>query len=204
MTLDMTECWIYGAGGHGRVLGRQMAADGVMARFIDDQDASGEELSGQWEGIASSVLSIATPVIVAIGDNRMRAELSARIENSILGWRSSSAQSFSSNVHDTAQLLAGCIVNEGAHLKQGVIVNSNAIVEHDASLKEFCHVGPGAAVGAGSRLDERVFVGMNATVLPGVHIGRDVTIGAGAVVTSDVAPGLTMVGVPARILEKNF
>ena len=85
-----------------------------------------------------------------------------------------------------------------------MIVNSNAIVEHDASLKDFCHVGPGAAIGAGSRLDERVFVGMNATVLPGVHIGRDVTIGAGAVVTSDVAPGLTMVGVPARILEKKF
>jgi len=45
---------------------------------------------------------------------------------------------------------------------------------------------------------------MNATVLPGIHIGRDVIIGAGAVVTSDVAPGLTMVGVPARILEKKI
>ena len=204
MTLDMTECWVYGAGGHGRVVGRQMAADGVLARFVDDRDASGDKLPGHWEGIASSALSLSTPIIVAIGDNRIRAELSARLENLILGWRSSSARSFSSNVHDTVQLLAGCIINDGAHLQQGVIVNSNAIVEHDASLEEFCHVGPGAAVGAGSRLDKRVFVGMNATVLPGVHIGRDVTIGAGAVVTSDVAPGLTVVGVPARILEKKF
>jgi len=200
----MTECWVYGAGGHGRVLGRQMAADGVMARFIDDRDAVSTELPGRWEGIASSVLSLSTPVIVAVGNNRSRADLSAGLGNPILGWRSSSAQSFSSNVHETAQLLAGCIVNDGAYLPQGVIVNSNAIVEHDVLLKEFSHVATGAVVGAGSCLDERVFVGMNATVLPGIHIGRDVIIGAGAVVTSDVAPGLTMVGVPARILEKKI
>jgi acetyltransferase-like isoleucine patch superfamily enzyme len=44
-------------------------------------------------------------------------------------------------------------------------------------------------------------IGSGATILCGVTIGEDAMIGAGAVVTHDVAPGETVVGVPARSLE---
>jgi UDP-2-acetamido-3-amino-2,3-dideoxy-glucuronate N-acetyltransferase len=41
-------------------------------------------------------------------------------------------------------------------------------------------------------------IGSGATILPNVTIGVDAVVGAGAVVTCDVAPGTTVVGVPAR------
>ncbi len=44
-----------------------------------------------------------------------------------------------------------------------------------------------------------VTIGSNATILCGVTIGEGALIGAGAVVTHDVAPGLVVAGVPARV-----
>lgn len=47
-------------------------------------------------------------------------------------------------------------------------------------------------------IGDDVFVGIRAIVLGGVTIGDGATVGAHAVVTRDVAPGSTVVGVPAR------
>jgi acetyltransferase-like isoleucine patch superfamily enzyme len=56
---------------------------------------------------------------------------------------------------------------------------------------ERTHVGRGASIGSG------------ATILCGLTIGEGALVGAGAVVTHDVAPGETVVGVPARLLVRN-
>jgi UDP-2-acetamido-3-amino-2,3-dideoxy-glucuronate N-acetyltransferase len=45
-------------------------------------------------------------------------------------------------------------------------------------------------------------IGSGATILCGITIGENALIGAGAVVTRDVAPGETVVGVPARVLAR--
>jgi len=44
-------------------------------------------------------------------------------------------------------------------------------------------------------------IGSGATILPGVTIAEGAMVGAGAVVTRDVAPGTTVVGVPARAID---
>ena len=45
-------------------------------------------------------------------------------------------------------------------------------------------------------------IGANATILPGLEIGEDATIGAGSVVTKSVGKGQTVVGNPARLIQK--
>ena len=45
-------------------------------------------------------------------------------------------------------------------------------------------------------------IGANSTLLPGVVIGEGAVVGSGSVVTKDVAPGKTVVGNPARVLNK--
>ena len=52
-------------------------------------------------------------------------------------------------------------------------------------------VGRGATIGSG------------AVILGGVRIGERAFVGAGAVVTRDVAPGETVIGLPARALALN-
>jgi acetyltransferase EpsM len=43
-------------------------------------------------------------------------------------------------------------------------------------------------------------VGIGASVLPGIRIGKWCTIGAGAAIIRDVPDGVTVVGVPGRIV----
>jgi acetyltransferase-like isoleucine patch superfamily enzyme len=45
-------------------------------------------------------------------------------------------------------------------------------------------------------------IGSGATIMCGVTIGEGAMIGAGAVVTTDVAPGATVAGIPARVLAR--
>jgi UDP-2-acetamido-3-amino-2,3-dideoxy-glucuronate N-acetyltransferase len=45
-------------------------------------------------------------------------------------------------------------------------------------------------------------IGSGSVILSGVTIGAGALVGAGAVVTRDVAPGMVVVGVPARLLRR--
>lgn len=47
-------------------------------------------------------------------------------------------------------------------------------------------------------IEDGVSIGGGATILPGIHIGANAFVGSGSVVTKDVAPGVTVLGNPAR------
>lgn len=51
-------------------------------------------------------------------------------------------------------------------------------------------------------VEQGASIGSGATILGGVRIGRGATVGAGAVVTRDVAPASTVVGNPARAVQR--
>jgi serine O-acetyltransferase len=53
-------------------------------------------------------------------------------------------------------------------------------------------------------IGDRVDIGCGACVLGNVTLGHDSRIGANAVVLSDVPPGSTAVGVPARVIKCTF
>ncbi len=51
-------------------------------------------------------------------------------------------------------------------------------------------------------IGRNVWLGGAVVVCPGVTVGDDTVVGAGSVVTRDVAAGTTVVGVPARPMER--
>lgn len=115
-------------------------------------------------------------------------------------------------IHSTAKIAGGVVIDCGSQvlmgaalavnvkLGAGVIVNTNAVVDHDCELSRGVHVGPGATIAGEVSVGAHSFVGAGATILPKLKVGADVIIGAGSVVTSDVRDGMTVVGAPARPL----
>jgi acetyltransferase-like isoleucine patch superfamily enzyme len=71
-------------------------------------------------------------------------------------------------------------------------------VEHDCVVGDDAHISPGAVLAGGASVAAGAWVGANATVLPRIEIGAWAVVGAGSTVTRNVAPGLIVVGTPAR------
>jgi serine O-acetyltransferase len=82
----------------------------------------------------------------------------------------------------------------------GVVIGETAVVGNDVTLYQSVTLG-GTSLAKGKRhptLEDGVIVGAGAQVLGPVRVGAGARIGANAVVVKDVAPGATMVGIPAR------
>lgn len=121
------------------------------------------------------------PVIIAVNDPRLRAQIAETL-----------------GVHDLAWDHPGAWWGEsswgyGTHINYGVTMTRTTIGTH-------CTISPGVTICGDVTIGDRVLVGAGATICDRVTIGNDATIGAGAVVLPEtvVPDGETWVGVPAR------
>ena len=98
------------------------------------------------------------------------------------------------------QLMALAAVCAEARVGAQCIINTKASVDHECVLGDGVELGPGATVCGSVRIGRCAWICAGATVLPRVTIGEGAIVGAGAVVTRDVAPNVTVVGIPCRAL----
>jgi UDP-perosamine 4-acetyltransferase len=97
-------------------------------------------------------------------------------------------------------IMAGVVVNANAAIDDLAIVNTGATIDHDCSIGVAAHIAPQSGLAGNVVVGACSFLGIGTKVIPGCRIGSNVMIGAGGVVISDVADGVTAVGVPIRVL----
>ena len=120
-------------------------------------------------------------------------------------------------VSHVGKILTGVEIHPGARIGRrlvidhgtGVVIGETAEIGDDVTLYHAVTLGGIApAVDSGSQvdrkrhptLDDGAIIGSGAQVLGPVTVGKGARVGANAVVTKDVPPGVTAVGIPARVV----
>ncbi|MGE5537254.1 MAG: serine O-acetyltransferase [Gemmatimonas sp.] len=99
-------------------------------------------------------------------------------------------------IHPAATIGRRLFIDHG----MGVVIGETSVVGNDVTLYQSVTLG-GTSLAREKRhptLEDGVIVGAGAQILGPVRVGAGARIGANAVVVKDVAPGATMVGIPAR------
>jgi serine O-acetyltransferase len=84
-----------------------------------------------------------------------------------------------------------------------IVVNGNARVGKNCRLQECVNIGATNGSSDAPIIGDNVFIGTGAKIIGKVKIGNDACIGAGAVVVKDVPSGVTVGGVPAKVISNN-
>lgn len=80
--------------------------------------------------------------------------------------------------------------------------NLYSYVEHDCVIGDYVTLAPGVRCNGNVTIGSHAYIGSGAVIRQGVSIGSGATVGMGAIVTKDVPPGVTVIGNPARLMEK--
>ena len=152
------------------------------------------------EGVQSAFLGLG-----AVGDTKHRQALFEMAAG--LGFRMVQAVHPQAIISPTAHLgagvtvMAGAIINPSAEIGDNVIVNTGAIVEHDCRIGAHAHVAPGARLSGNVSVGDGAHVGVGCSVRENITVGNRAIVAAGAAVVSDVADGVVVAGVPARVIR---
>jgi sugar O-acyltransferase (sialic acid O-acetyltransferase NeuD family) len=146
-------------------------------------------------------------IVMGIGDPRVRLKAAEQIRELLPGreWppliHPSAVGEWLREVNrgDGTLICAGVVTTVDIKLGRLAVLNIGCTVGHGVRIGAGTVVNPGANISGGVTIGSEVLVGTGAQILQGLTVGDGATIGAGAVVVRDVPPGLTVVGVPAKV-----
>lgn len=205
---------IIGAGGHAWVVidifrrSNDLGNDKKLVGLLDDDNSLhgthilGLEVLG---GISSLDAFKHDAVIVAIGDNAMRArvfeDLKKKGERLVKAIHPTAVISPDVVIGEGTMVCGGVIVNPGSTVGNNVILNTGCTIDHHNYVGNHVHIAPGVHTGGEVRIEEGAFIGIGSTVMPRCRIGCWTTVGAGSVVTKDLPDGAVAFGVPAKVVR---
>jgi len=200
--------WIAGGGGHAKVVIETARATGrVLPVGVLDDDPSraglevlGVPVRGTLDPTAVARLGV-TRMVLAIGDNRAREQLAARLDG-LVRWvtlvHPAAVVAASARLGEGTVVFAGAVIQPDAVLGEHVIVNTGASIDHDCVVGAMAHIGPGARLAGTVSVGRGALLGIGSCAIPGCRIGDWVTVGAGGVVVGELPAGVVARGVPAR------
>ena len=99
------------------------------------------------------------------------------------------------DIIETTRIGYGFLLNHN----MSVVINPSAVIGNNCNISQFTTIG--ANEGEAAVIGNNVYIGPGVSIVEKVAIGSGATIGAGAVVTKDVPSGVTVAGVPAKVIN---
>ncbi|MFN8465867.1 MAG: acetyltransferase [Caldilineaceae bacterium] len=220
MTTTKRTFVIYGAGGLAREVAwllKQCSAAGweaSLACYIDDNPANQNTVIHNVPVVSLEHAATTFPgayVVAALGSPQIRETVMQRAIAS--GFRPITvvhprvvASEFIT-IGEGTIICAGNILTSDIVLGEHVQINLDCTIGHDVKLGDYTTLAPGVHVSGCVTTGKRVYIGTGAVIINGTSdkplvIEDDAVIGAGACVTKSVPAGITVVGVPAKPLQR--
>lgn len=191
--------YLYGASGHAKVIIDILEANHVKIDGLVDDNPDINELLGYPVFHGKGNLS---PLIISIGDNKVRQAISHKLNVSF-----GSAIDPSAVISPRATVQEGTVVMQGAIIQSCVvigrhcIINTGTSIDHECVVEDYVHVSPHSTLCGNVHVGEGSWIGAGTTVLPGVKIGKWCVIGAGSVVAKNIPDGMLAVGNRCKIIK---
>lgn len=150
-------------------------------------------------------------VTIAIANSKVREKLVARLEQDNV--KNIDVKASNVVILDEVQMGEGSLLCPftclTSNIKIGKFFHANiySYVAHDCVIGDYVTFAPGVKCNGNIHIEDHAYIGTGAVIKQGTPekplvIGKGAIVGMGAVVTKSVAAGTTVVGNPARILEK--
>jgi serine O-acetyltransferase len=99
------------------------------------------------------------------------------------------------DIHPDAVIGPGALIAHGGPVR----IHGDTQIGADCALHHVCTIGAGPQPG-GAIIGDHVYIGCHSSVIGSITIGDNAVIAANSLVISDVPPGCTAMGVPAKNL----
>jgi sugar O-acyltransferase (sialic acid O-acetyltransferase NeuD family) len=212
---------IIGAGGFGREimpLARELVHhvhvhDDASVVFVDDRPPS-DQINGHRVLTMEQFLSMPAETRhfnIAVGDSVVREKIANRIDPKLAKPFSVQAlnhvQYDDNDIGEGAVLCAFSIITSNAKIGRFFHANIYSYVAHDCVIGDFVTFAPHVHCNGNVVIEDHAYIGTSAVIKQGtperpIVIGRGAVVGMGAVVTKSVAAGATVIGNPARLMER--
>jgi sugar O-acyltransferase (sialic acid O-acetyltransferase NeuD family) len=197
------EHYIYGAGGHGRVVFEAMQMANMECNGFIDDNVKG--LSQNLPVISSIDAKKIDNIYIhiAIGGCKVREEifLNSPFRNNFSVFHPLSSVASDAKISSGVFVASGSVIGPNVHIGEASIINHNAVVDHDSTIGQFSHIAINAAVCGPVKIGRGVLIGAGAVILPGINICDYAIIGAGSVVTKNISTPKTYIGKASNLIE---
>lgn len=108
---------------------------------------------------------------------------------------------FGVDIHPAAVIGHGVMMDHAT----GIVIGETAVVENDVLFWHGVTLGGRVLLGEDRhpKIKQGVYLGAGATILGPVVVGTSSRVAAGSVVLEDVPPGVTVAGIPAKVVNKD-
>jgi|GEM_PF-1489167 len=201
---DGDKIGIIGAGYQASETASYLRLLGYEIEFFADELAEGEEILTKAGIRYMNIAGIPADfqIVTAVGETELRKKLVGRLgDYSFINCITSDLGENAAFGKDLT-VAPGCNFTTNVTIGSHVLVNIGCNISHDIIISDFVTISPGVNIAGKCHIGAGTFIGLGASIIDGIKVGENCIVGAGAVVVDDVPDGLTVVGVPARPLEK--
>jgi len=201
----MKAAYIFGTGGHARVIFSIIAERYESIMYVDLAPTAGEVIN-QDEFFNDFEEREGADIFLGLGSNPIRIKLYNRLkELNVAVANCISDHTFvagNAQIGQGVVICPGCVIGAGAVVGNNTIVNTLSSVDHDCIVGDHSQITAGVTLGGTTIIGSNCFLGVKSATIPGTRIGDNSVVMAGSMVYKDVPDNVMVGGSPARMVKK--